>query len=409
MLTEPTTELASQEAELASLRDELSRYREGMAQIVTVCRAAAKGDLEPRVRDLGLGGEVDDARRALNHLLDLTDAFVREAGASLTYASEGKYFRRVLVRGMLGSFRDGAATINRATGEMQKGAERLKKAGEDRLRLADAFEAAIKSVSTQVAGASTEMRSTAEVLARSADHTANQSTVVAQASSQASAAVTSIASAQEELTSTVAEIERQVSATSAASRGAVAETERATQTVHGLDSASRQIGQVITVITHVANQTRLLALNATIEAARAGSAGKGFAVVASEVKNLASQTAEATEKIQQQVSAIQHATTNAVQAMGAIGGSIRKVDEIAATITHAVGEQRLATNDISVSIHQTAQATGEVSESIARVTRATKETSEAAGQMETAAGELSKLGEQLNGEVERFLREIRGQ
>jgi methyl-accepting chemotaxis protein len=408
MLTQATQDTASLEAELASAREELSRYREGLAQIVTVCRAAAKGNLEPRVRDLGVGGEVDEARRAINQLLDLTDAFVREAGASLAYASKGRFYRRVLVRGMLGSFREGAANINQATGVMAANADRLARAGEERLRLADAFEAAIKSVSMQVAGASTEMRSTAEGLARSADHTAAQSAIVAQASAHASASVTSVASAQEELSSTVGEIERQVGATSTAARGAVAETERATQTVHGLDAASRQIGQVITVITHVANQTRLLALNATIEAARAGAAGKGFAVVASEVKNLASQTAEATEKIGQQVSAIQLATANAVQAMDAIGGSIRKVDEIAATITNAVGEQRLATSDISRSIHETASATTEVSGSIQRVTRATQETSEAAGQMENAAAELSKLGEQLNGEVERFLRQIRG-
>jgi methyl-accepting chemotaxis protein len=406
MLSETAAPAAS-EQELESAREEIARYREGLAQIVAVCREAARGNLEPRIRDLGAGSDLDEVRRGLNHLLDLTDAFVREAGASLTYASEGKFFRRVLLRGLAGSFRDGAGTINHATSVMAEGARRLAESETRRLRMADDFEAAVKGVSEHVAAASTEMLATAGSLAQAADHTAQQAGLVARASTQASSSVTSIASAQEELASTVAEIERQVSATSSGARGAVRESERATETVKGLTEASRQIGQVITVITHVANQTRLLALNATIEAARAGEAGKGFAVVASEVKSLAGQTAEATELIGQQVSAIQTASANAVEAIGGIGNSIRKVDEIAGTITHAVGEQRQATNDISRNIHQTADATREVTTSIEAVTRATQETSEAAGQMETAAGELSDLSERLRNEVDRFLGEIR--
>ncbi|HSB54797.1 MAG TPA: methyl-accepting chemotaxis protein, partial [Gemmatimonadales bacterium] len=311
-------------AELESARTEIARYREGLAQIAAVCREAARGNLEPRLRDMGANTDLDEVRRGLNHLLDLTDAFVREAGASLTYASEGKYFRRVLLRGLAGSFHDGAVTINKSTSIMADAARKLADAERRRLDMADTFEAEVKGVSEHVAAASTEMRSTSGGLAQSADHTAQQAQVVARAAAQASSGVTSIASAQEELSSTVAEIERQVSATSTAARGAVRETERASETVRGLTEASRQIGQVITVITQVASQTRLLALNATIEAARAGEAGKGFAVVASEVKSLAGQTAQATELIGQQISGIQTATAHAVQAISGIGESIRK-------------------------------------------------------------------------------------
>jgi methyl-accepting chemotaxis protein len=406
MLTaaDPTTT----ECELGEARAEVARLHDAIRQIAEVCRQAAAGDLEPRIRDLGAGGELDDTRRAVNHLLDLTDAFVREAGASLTCASEGKFYRRVLVRGMLGCFRDGASTINRATHAMAEAEERLRTAKADRLALADDFEQAVKSVATHVAAASTEMRATAGSLVATADHTARQSVVVSQASAQASASVTTIASATEELSSTVAEIERQVAATSQATRGAVLEVDRASETMRGLGTASSQIGQVVSIITHVANQTRLLALNATIEAARAGAAGKGFAVVASEVKNLASQTAEATERIVQQVEAIQAATALAGQAITRVGGTIRKVDEIASTITLAVEEQRQATRDISLSIHQAAEGTREVSASIQSVTSATRETSEAASQVEEAAAELSKLSEELGGQVDRFLAEIRG-
>jgi methyl-accepting chemotaxis protein len=378
-----------------------------MTRILSVCQEAARGNLEPRVPDLGQGTDLDEVRRGLNHLLDLIDAYVRESSASLTHASEGKYFRRVLRRGLLGSFRLGASTINKANAVMAEGARRLAEAETRRLEMADSLESAVMGVSEHVAAASTEMRSTASGLAQSADHTAHQAGVVSHASNQASGSVTSIATAQEELTSTVAEIERQVSAASKAARDAVLETERAGDTVKGLTDASNHIGQVITVITHVANQTRLLALNATIEAARAGEAGKGFAVVASEVKSLAGQTAEATERIGQQIAAIQTATAGAVLAIGGIGTSIRKVDEIASTITLAVGEQRQATNEISRNIHQTADATRAVSTSIQAVTQSTQETSEAAGQMESAAAELSTLSERLRSEVDRFLQEIR--
>ncbi len=408
MLTEAAQVETGLEAELAAVRAENERYRDGLGKIAELCRQAARGNLEPRLREMGEGTDLDEVRRGLNHLLDLIDAYVREAGASLTYASEGKFFRPVLVRGLLGSFQQGAHTINKATAQMAAGARKLAEAEQRRMELADALEAAVKGVSEQVAAASTEMRATAGGLAHSADHTAQQAMIVAQASDQASASVSSIATAQEELASTVAEIERQVTATSAAARGAVQETERAGQAVNSLTDASRQIGQVITVITQVANQTRLLALNATIEAARAGEAGKGFAVVASEVKSLAGKTAEATELIGQQVGGIQQATAKAVEVITGIGNSIRRVDEIATTITHAVGEQRQATNDISRNIHQTAEATRAVAGSIQGVTRATQETSEAASQMESGAAELSRMSERLREEVSQFLEEIRG-
>ncbi len=395
-------------AELAEAKAELARYHEAVAQVIQVCRAAARGDLEPRIRDLHLGGDVDEMRRGINHLLDLTDAFVREARAALTAAAAQQFHRRFMVRGMLGSFRDGAGHINRATDGLAEAAGRLRVVEQERHRLAAEFETAVKSVAGQVAAAATEMRATAGGLAQTADQTAAQAVRVAEGADTASRSVGTIAAATEELTATTGEIERQVQSSSAASRQAVQAMAAAKETMASLHEASRQIGQVVVVITHVANQTRLLALNATIEAARAGEAGKGFAVVASEVKNLASQTADATERIGAQVAAIQGATANAVQAMTGVSGSIDEVDRISVVITQAVGEQRSATGEIAQSVQSTATAAGDVSQSIEAVTRATQETSEAAGQMEGAALELSKLGEQLKGQVDHFLAAIRG-
>lgn len=389
-------------------REELARYRAAVAQIAAVCRAAAEGDLEPRIGALGLDGDLDEIRAAINQMLDLTDAFVREATAALAYASEGRFYRRVLPHGFHGAFQRGARTINEATRAMEAVDARLREARDERLRLADAFERAVGSVSAQVAAAATEMRGTAQALAKSADHTATQSTAVAAAAQQSSGSVAMITASVGDLLRTAGDIEVQVAASGESARDAVHTAEQATGAVQGLELASRQIGEVVTVIQFVANQTRLLALNATIEAARAGSAGKGFTVVASEVKSLAGQTAEATEKIAAHVDAIQQAARKAIAAIAGIGGSIRALDAVGAMIRAAVADQRHAASGISANLQHTAEAAQEVSARVQRVTSATHETRDAAVSVRTASASLSDLGGRMQAEVQRFLGEIRG-
>jgi methyl-accepting chemotaxis protein len=204
------------------------------------------------------------------------------------------------------------------------------------------------------------------------------------------------------------EIDRQLVVSNRATDGAVTQSTNAGETVRGLERASREISEVITVIGHVANQTRLLALNATIEAARAGNAGKGFAVVASEVKNLAGQTAEATETVTRQIGAVQALSDQSKEAIKSIADAVASVGGIAATITHSVSEQRLATGEISRSVQESATSAREVSESIQSVRESTQATSEAAARMEAAAAALSTLGTRLSGQVDHFLAEIRG-
>ena len=397
-----------QDEALAQARAELAAYRGAMRRIGEVCRAAAQGDLEARITDLEVDAEVDEIRHAVNHMLDLTDAFVRESVAALAHASDGRHYRRVLTHGMLGAFRRGAQIINAAADAMQRKDEALRDAHSDRVRLADDFEAAVQSLSVQVAAAATEMRATARTRAVSTEPTATQSSSVAAAAAQASASVATVAEATAGLLRAAGEIERQVGASTQAARAAARTAERATGTVTGLDHASQQIGRVVTVITDVANQTRLLALNAAIEAARAGPSGRGFAVVASEVKNLATQTAEATQTIGAQIADIQREAQGAASAIREIGEQVLSLESISATIGRAVGAQRGAAHDISRSIQDTALAARAVSGSIEGVTGATQQTSSAAGQLELAAQELSRLGENLREEVEHFLTEIRG-
>ena len=395
-------------SELAKAQTQLAAYRAAFDAISVVCGAAAEGDLEPRVADLGDDPALIAVRRGLNHMLDLTDAFVREASASLEHASGGRFYRRFLVRGMHGSFRAAATVINDATDTMRAADARLREAESEQLRLADEFESAVLSVAQHVAAASTELEASSRSLANTAEHTAARASDAVSGSQEASNGVASVAAAVEELASTVGEIERQAGESNDASKRAAREADLARDTMRVLADAAREIRQVATVINTVASQTRLLALNATIEAARAGAAGKGFAVVAAEVKQLAAQTGEATGLIEAQVDQIQQVTTQAVAAIDGVAQTVRGMSDGADQIAHAVGEQRVATQEMSRNTHAVAGATENVTRNVTEVTHGTTETSAAAVEITAAATDLSRLAETLHAEVDGFLRHIRG-
>ncbi len=274
-------------------------------------------------------------------------------------------------------------------------------------KLADDFESAVGGVVDQVSSAATEMQASSESMAATAHQTTQQASAVAAASEEASANVQTVASAAEELSSSISEISRQVGQSSQITSNAVIQAEQTNEKVQGLAQAANKIGEVVALITDIADQTNLLALNATIEAARAGDAGKGFAVVASEVKNLANQTAKATDEIGTQIAEIQAATSEAVTSIEAIGKTISEVDEIAAAIAAAVEEQGAATQEIARNVEQAATGTNEVSSNIGSVNQAAGDTGAAATQMRSAAGELSVQSETLRSEVGKFLANVR--
>ena len=289
--------------------------------------------------------------------------------------------------------------------EQKKRAEAEKKAA--LAAMAGEFETSVGGIVKAVSAASTELQSAASSMSSTAEETARQSTAVAAASEHASTNVTTVATATEELSSSIAEITRQVAQSAQIAGKAVEESNRTTATVKGLAEGAAKIGDVIKLINDIASQTNLLALNATIEAARAGEAGKGFAVVASEVKNLANQTAKATEEIAGQIGMIQTATGDSVKAIEGIGDTIRQINEIATTIASAVEQQGAATQEISRNVQQASAGTREVSTNIAGVTQAASETGSAASQVQAAAGELSQQSESLRSQVDRFLATIR--
>lgn len=398
---------ATNDTEAEALRVELDSYRHWIKRVVDVCNEAARGNLEERLINVEAPPDIRELATLINRLLDITDAFVRESRASLEHASQGKFYRRVLLRGLLGTFGSSAKVINAATADMKGQAEALRASEARRLTLADNFESAIMGVVSSVASAATQMRGTAEALSQTADGAADQATAVGAASEQSSANVASLAEATTSLTRAIGEIDDQVGFSKRNTQDAVRQTAETRSTVVHLSEASQKIGGVVALISKIASQTNLLALNATIEAARAGEAGRGFAVVASEVKNLAQKTAEATEEINSEIEAIQGATGKTVSAIENIAGSITEIDRLTHSVVDSVNRQREATTEISTNVKEAATATSEVAKYIVGVTSAIQETSEAVGQLLVAADDLSRQSESLRVSVNDFLVEIR--
>ena len=274
-------------------------------------------------------------------------------------------------------------------------------------RLADDFEAKIGEIVETVSSASTELEASARTLTATADRSQRLTAKVVAASGQASANVQSVASATEELTSSVTEISRQVQESARMAGAAVDQAHITNDRVGELSKAAGRIGDVVELINTIAGQTNLLALNATIEAARAGEAGRGFAVVASEVKALAEQTAKATGEISQQISGIQSATQESVNAIREISSTIEKLSEVSSTIAAAVEQQGAATHEISRNVQQASQGTHQVSCNITDVQRGAGETGSASSQVLSAAQMLSSDSNRLKLEVSRFLDSVR--
>jgi methyl-accepting chemotaxis protein len=376
---------------------QLMQANVSIEKAVAVCLAVSQGDLNARILDIKGHGNVGQMLRNMNRVLDLTEAFCKEAQAAMEHANQRQYFRKIVTTGLRGDFGRHAATINHSLDLMgERDAEALRFAEEN-----------VRVLVQEVSSASEQLRASADHLTANAGEAVHEALISAAAAEQASANVQAVAAATEELSASFGEINRQTTTATTIASEAVASAQRTDLTVRDLGDAASRIGAVLALIQDIASKTNLLALNATIEAARAGEAGKGFAVVAAEVKNLANQTARATEEISSHVQQIGVASAGAATAIREIGGTVGTIEETATAVACAVDEQSAVTAEIARNVTEAATGTNSVSASIALVRETADRTNAEASQISQAANGLAKRADSLQVQIDGFIAKIK--
>jgi methyl-accepting chemotaxis protein len=412
--------------EIGDLARSVRRVIEGQKELARAATAISAGDMAVEVRPKG---DRDVLGHSFLRLRDTVRRLTDEIGGLVAGAREGDLARRGDEARFEGAFRELVGGVNRTLdavvepvneaatvleqvadgdltvrvkGEYRGGHARIK---ENLNRTVDALQQAllqIRATSGTLAASTAQIRDGSQSMAAAAEETTRQVQSVGAASQQAGANVQTVAVATEEMSSSIREISRQLQEALSVSRHAAEGADATVRQMDQLGASSEEIGEVVRVITAIAQQTNLLALNATIEAARAGEAGKGFAVVANEVKQLATQTARATEEIARKIQQVQSSTGSAVGGIREIAEVIVRLNDISTTIAAAMEEQSAATSEIARNVAEAARGTEEVSRSLGSVGEAATRTSRDAGESLGASSQLAGVATELEQLVGRF-------
>jgi methyl-accepting chemotaxis protein len=304
--------------------------------------------------------------------------------------------------------RDGLRETERLRAEQQTMQARAEEERvRERRRMAEEVDARLGAIARDLSATAEQLKSSADGLSSFAERTSSEATEAAAGVGRTGGNINSIAAAIEEMTASISEIASRVSEAASMARDADGQVKASTELVRSLTERSQRIGEVVRLINDIAGQTNLLALNATIEAARAGEAGKGFAVVASEVKNLASQTAKATEEIGEEIAMMRVAVDQVVKAIGTIASAVSRNSEIATVIAASVEEQGAVTRDISRNVADTASDADRVARSVGTVRDNARETSAIAITVRDAGGHVANQGSTLRQELDRIVSSLR--
>lgn len=363
------------------------KSKKHVARTINACRALTAGDFEKRIIHIREKGDLGELMWSVNEMADQVDSYVRESQASMDYVSQNLYFRIIMERGLHGFLLNGAKTINKA---MRSVATKM----EGFSGVAHNVDGSLKSVVEEITGSVSTLENASDTVTSVVEVTREGVKNAIKSSDEISSSVQTISAAAEEMSSAIGEISGQVNRTSQIANDAVGKADESKRSVEELAEIAQRIGEVVTLIEDIASKTNLLALNATIEAARAGEAGKGFAVVANEVKDLAAQTAQATEEITSQISAVQGATHGAVSSFTEIGKIVEEINESTAIVAAAIEEQNAASREIANNAEQvslgTQQVAGNVNEmgqSISQVDQASKSVSDITARLATCSSE----------------------
>ena len=409
-----------------AMKDAINGVHEWLTELIAYVTKLANGDM---TASMAKASEQDQIHEWLMLLKNNIQALVTDADMLAEAAVAGKLATRADAAKHGGDFRkivDGVNhTLDSVIGPMQDVAGVLTRlaSGDLTVQVTNNYAGDFKNLSDAVNGLATQVRfamqeigkntkslvkaaeelnKVSQQMGTSAEETAAQANLVAATSTQVSNNVSTVATGAEEMGASIKEIAKNTAEATRVATAAVQSAEATNQTIGKLGQSSAEIGQVIKVITSIAQQTNLLALNATIEAARAGEAGKGFAVVANEVKELAKETAKATEDISRKIEAIQGDTKGAVSAIEQIGTVISQISDIQTTIASAVEEQSATTNEITRTLAEAAKGSTDINHNITGVAEAARSTTSGAAETQKSAQSLEQMAAELQGLVDRF-------